>query len=314
MAVPSWPPCPIIKRNAGALPQVAPAVDVPARQRVLDEADHRAILELPQDRQHRGHRARLAAVEGASVEVVVDAETGRRRGLGAGGMLHHVPQRRGVHLEDGVARRGGVAHLIGELGRRAGPRPGRQRHRVAPLLPHQLVGRDLEPLPHQVVQGRDQAVVEVAADKVERVAADDRLHRGPGRHRAAGLPVADEPGVGGDAVHGDLGNLPVEGEVAAVAGLVSGVDLEEVYVGDFHGGPGLPGTATRTEAGSLEGDVRRLFRRRIPSGCDGGVTRFYFSGNGNVSFCQRAVPDLVTALPIPNFMASHIREQSSDLP
>ena len=189
---------------------------------------------------------------GASVEVVVDAETGRRRGLGAGGMLHHVPQRRGVHLEDGVTPGRGVPHLFSELGRRAGPRPGRQRHRVAPLLPHKLVSRDLEPLPHQVVQGRHQAVVEVAADKVERVAPDHGLHRGPGRHRAPRLPVADEPGVGGDAVHGDLGDLPVEGEVAAVAGLVSGVDLEDVYVGDFHGGPGAPGDSN-TDRGRQPG-------------------------------------------------------------
>ena len=46
----------------------------------------------------------------------------------------------------------------------------------------------------------------------------------------------------------------------------------------------------------------------------GGVAGFYLLGNGNVSFCQRAIPDLVTALSISNFLASHIREQSSDLP
>ena len=57
-----------------------------------------------------------------------------------------------------------------------------------------------------------------------------------------------------------------------------------------------------------------FFLSRFLQDVIGRVTGFYFSSNGNVSFRQRTVPDFVTALSIPDLMASDIREQSSDLP
>ena len=71
-----------------------------------------------------------------------------------------------------------------------------------------------------------------------------------------------------------------------------------------------PSLMLQIERFSSEG----FFMARFLQDVIGSVTGLYFSSNGNVSFRQRTIPDFVTALSIPDLMASDIREQSSDLP
>ena len=205
-----------------------PAFQVPADERVLDEAHDRVVVFQRPDRRQDGGQGAVA------VEVIVQPEAGRSNLLHDPGLLHDIVDFRSVHLEDRVALRDGPLHLLAELRRRSGPRPGGDGHAVAHLLPHQLVGRYPQVLPHHVVQGAAESGVEVIVDEVERATTDQRLDRRPRRCRAAIVAVAGHSRVGLNTKY----RAPVDSAKAHLILLIAssdtGIDRNDLDSGNLH--------------------------------------------------------------------------------
>ncbi len=181
--------------NRRLVAQPPPAVDVGARERILDEADYGvAAFELGDERLHD------AEGTAGAVEVVVEAKP-VWCDVGCGLCLPQgVVLRARVHLEDAVALVDSPLYLAGEHAGRAWARPGSNGSGVSHLLAEQLVDRNFEVLAHGVVEGHAEAEVHVGEHEVERAAVDQGLDHRPGRRRAGPVvvAVADYAGVRGD--------------------------------------------------------------------------------------------------------------------
>src|SRR5262249_16611337 len=207
--------------------ELAPAGDVARPQGVLDEAADGRPLEVAQDGQDGGQATVV-------VEVVVHAEPGRGDGGHGGVLLEDVVVLAGVHLHHRVAFGDGTLHLGPQLLRGHRLRPGGDGDPPADLLPQQPVGGDVQLLPHQVVEGGAEPGVQVVAQELEGTTPDQGAGDGGVRGRAAVVPVAGQPVV---RAYAEDGTHVPGGEVGVVGGCPShqtGVDRDDVHVGDAH--------------------------------------------------------------------------------
>ena len=218
--------------DGGLGPKPPPAVDVGARQRILDEADD-GVAAL-----HLGHqRLQDAQRPSVAVEVVVQPEAVRRNVGRRLRLEQRVELGARVHLEDSVALVHGPPDLAGEDLGRAWPRPRRDRSCVPHLLAQQLVDGHLQVLAHRVVERRAQPQVEVGEHEVEGAAVDQRLDLGRGdRVGPVVIAVADYPLVGRDledrpAV--DVGHPGLAVGIVVPLGQPR-VDGDNLDVGDLH--------------------------------------------------------------------------------
>ena len=145
-----------------------------------------------------------------------------------------------MYLEDHVALGRGAHDLISQFLRTCRPGPGSHRNPVAHLLSHQLVGRYLEMLPHDVVERTHQPGNQLAVDEIEGRVSDQSLKLAI-RQRCVRTHIT----VTGDAVVGaDLEqSLGIDSrETGFVIGVACGqrrIEVDDVDVRDLHEWPNL---------------------------------------------------------------------------